>query len=84
VERPKQPRNLANFTDVCKWKPRELNTFDLLYENGEFYSGAQRGGLEVFKPSVGGPDNVLQNGSTQPLFWLRRFWTSCFDNNVCL
>jgi len=44
-------RTLANYTDICKWKPRELNTFDVLFEKEQFWIISNNGGLEVFKPN---------------------------------
>ena len=51
TSRPTKPRTLANYTDVCKWKPHRLNTFDLLYEDNKFWVIGNNGGLELFKPN---------------------------------
>lgn len=44
------PRLLTTYTDILKWKPEDLNTFDLLYKDGKLWAN-DKGTLVEFHPT---------------------------------
>ena len=59
-------RNLTEITDVVKWKPRALNTFDLLYSGGQLLAGGPERSLAPFHPTELLVSGLLSRVGTSP------------------